>query len=61
MEEDAQQRAEAIEEQARMDAKRLRTGAKVLGNKTNEIANNAKGIQQQSKRGMEAERRFVVR
>ncbi|NMA84874.1 MAG: hypothetical protein GX962_13545 [Epulopiscium sp.] len=55
---DAQQRADDIEEKAKMDAKRLRAGATALGNKTNNIANNANEMIQQSKRGRDAEMRF---
>ncbi len=47
---DANQRAEAIEEHAKMEAKRLRTRAIAMGKETAKIANNANEMQQRSKR-----------
>lgn len=55
---EAQERAEAIEEHAKMEAKRLRAGAMATGRKTDKIANDASEMTQQSKRGRDAEMLF---
>lgn len=47
---EARKRAEAIEEHAKMEAKRLRAGAKAMGRETDKIANNANEMTQRDKR-----------
>lgn len=54
---DANQRAEAIEEHAKMEAKRLRTRAIAMGKETAKVTGYASEIQQ-SERARDAERRF---